>query len=271
MPTILTQYANANPPASAPIIVVSPEEIAVSRIVGLAAWWKADVMYKPDSSGGSWRDRVNDTPLTLRRASWPVLTQGGQNGKAYLQFSQTAGTVLQTPVDAALWPLSPNPYTFAWIGQPSPNNYGVNETVFGNEQAGSGQKPSAVFYVGNDVNKPIFFREGDVTSASTNAGFPPSGGPHLMVINREPSAIAVADRVKVFADNVAVPYTGTGVGANTNSRLLVGGNMSADNSVVSNAGFGGRIYDLFVFRSPLSISDRAILAAYLQSQYALPV
>ncbi|CAB3889553.1 hypothetical protein [Achromobacter piechaudii] len=271
MSSLITRHLGVNAPASAPVISVSDVEVQVSRIPGLKAWWRADALFNPDPTAGAWRDRVNDIALTLRRASWPVRTPGGIADRDYLQFNQQLGTILQTPADVALWPVGPNPWTFAWVGQPSPNNFIVNEGVFGNEQAGAGQLVSAVFYQGNSANKPIVINEGGADLGYTTAGFPASGGPHLVVLSRNPGADAESpDRLRCYVDGVGQTTVSRANPQNTNSRLLVGGNTNTAGSGVTNAGFGGRIYDLFVFHSVLTAGDRAILSAYSYERYGLP-
>lgn len=270
MTSLIVSHRNAVAATNAPVIAFTPEEIAVAAIPSLRAWWRADESYNPATVDGAWVDRVNGIPLTLRRAVWPARTPGGAGGRDFLQFSQTAGTILQTPADAVLWPLGPNPWTFAWVGEPSANNYGVNEGVFGNEQAGSGQLPSAIFYQGNDTNKPLWVREANSSITNTTGGFPPSGGPHLMVVSRNPAATIGSDRVRIYADGAEQSIITPGNPQNTNSRLLVGGNTNAANSSLTNAGFGGRIYDIMIFHAVLTPDQRALLTAYSQSQYGLP-
>lgn len=269
MTTIITTHAGAQPPASAPVIGVSAHEIKVAQIAGLQAWWRADVLYNPGVSGGFWRDRVNDVPLTLRNAQWPVLVANGKNGKPYLQFNRTAGTILQSPEAAGLWPLGPAPWTFAWIGQPSDNiTAAANEGVFGNEQAGTGQAPSAIFYQGNDASKPIYVREAGSPITSTSTGYPAAASPNLVIARRDPGAGA-GGRIQVYVDGAGAPLNGEGNPKNTNSRLLVGGNMAAGSNSMTNAAFGGRIYDLFVFHRAISALDREALLAYAQSHYGI--
>lgn len=269
MTSLIVTHRNAVAAPNAPVVAFLPEEVALAGIPGLRAWWRADESYNPASVDGAWIDRVNGIPLTLRRASWPTRTAGGAGGRDFLQFSQLAGTILQSPADAALWPLGPNPWTLAWIGEPSANNYGVNEGVFGNEQAGSGQLPSAIFYQGNDTNKPLWVREANNSVTNTTGGFPPSGGPHLMVVSRNPAAAVGADRARVYSDGAEQSILSPGNPQNTNSRLMVGGNIAAGGSTVTNAGFGGRIYDLWAFNKVLTADERDILSDYAAVIYNL--
>ncbi|MCS3505024.1 hypothetical protein [Achromobacter sp. JUb104] len=270
MTSLITRHIGVNAPATAPVVAVSDLEVQVSRIPSLKAWWRADTMFNPAAGDGAWRDRVNDIPLTLRRAAWPVLTPGGQNGKSYLQFNAALGTILSTPADAALWPLGPSPWTFGWIGQPSGAAQAANEGVFGNEQGGgTGSLASAIFYVGTE-DKTVWVREAGAAVVTAASGYPASGGPHFMLAARQPNANPAANRLKFYVDGVEAPTNAPGNPMNTNSRMLIGGNLSAAGSSVTNAAFGGRLYDLFVFHSVLTAEERAILAAYSESHYALP-
>jgi hypothetical protein len=269
MTSLIVTHRNAVAASNAPVVAFQPEEVAVAGLPSLRAWWRADESYNPATVNGAWVDRVNSIPLTLRRSTWPVRTSGGIGGRDFLQFAQTAGTILQTPADAALWPLGPSPWTFAWIGEPSANNYGVNEAVFGNEQAGSGQFPSSVFYQGNDTNKPLWIRENNAAVTNTTGGFPPSGGPHLMIVSRNPGGGPSADRLRVYADGVEQSVLTPANAQNSNSRLLVGGNINAASTSVTNAGFGGRIYDIWAFNTVLTADERAVLSDYAAAIYGL--
>lgn len=270
MTTIITKHFGAKASNQSPIINVSDTEILLSKLGSISAWWRPDTRFNPTIQNGAWLDRINDIPLTLRNGQWPIRNIG-MNEMPYLQFTRANNTILKTPIESNLWPIDRKPWTFAWIGQPSQDSsYAGNEGVFGNAQAGTGEFPSAVFYQGNSAAKPIWVREANSPVTSTIAGFPFETGPNLVIVQRNPNGDP-GDRSAIYVDNVKAETGSDGNPNNTNSHLLIGGNMREGGTSLTNASFGGRIYDLFVFNSYLSSNERALLSEYANQRYNMGI
>lgn len=267
MPTILFSHRGVTAPAGAPVLGYTDVELQIAKLPGLRAWWRADESYRP-TAGGSWRDRINDIPLTLARNTWPVRTPGGAGGHDFLQF-QAGGTVLESPAAAALWPLNPNPWTFMWIGRFEGPSGGAQGGVFGNRSV---TNASVIFYNQNvgDSFGAIYGRENGAPISNTVDTFAPNTPDGLYVVSRNP--LASEHRFKVYVNSEDKAITGTGNPANTNSQLLIGGNL-ADAGAVTNANFRGRIYDLLVFDRALSqqVADMQPVQQYASERYGIPM